>query len=541
MSTPTASAGKRQSTLTIPVWPGSLLLLVLVVSGMLIRFWAWVEMVIRILLFQFIVTASGDLLGPQLTFTNLYYDFPFTAVLQQPQLTSEGETVIMAKRLRLTLENIPVAGQAIMISEVQFVEPVVRFLWHDVGGGLVGFNSNFFTVEDGEQYTDSFSTVPSDFLRIRELSIVRGGLYFQLPSGGDMSIGDIETTLETTAKASSPGRYRIEFDVDRPPALMLDVDGWLDIDTATLDVDSFFGRVNIEQDKIDQLPRDLQKLFDAYKIAGDVRMRADGTIPFTALHDTHLDIELRLTDAHSQVGDYMLPIPSAIGALNLSDGVVGLDQMQITFAKKGNAHLSGHLHLEPGLPFDVAFDVDQVKLEYILANAGSDLHGYSGLIGAQGAVESRVDDTLGALSGHAFVTLAHGDLLNVPIVEGLEEAVVQQDDWPAGNDRGSMEMAFTPTRVELDDIVLEGDVLGVRGSGEINYDGGINFRFNAGPLERMQMNLGGLGHALGFVTDRLVTYQVTGTWSHPRFDGRLLGVGTRHRTRTESSTAGSGQ
>ena len=81
-------------------------------------------MVIRILLFQFIVTASGDLLGPQLTFTNLYYDFPFTAVLQQPQLTSEGETVIMAKRLRLTLEHIPVAGQAIMISEVQFVEPV---------------------------------------------------------------------------------------------------------------------------------------------------------------------------------------------------------------------------------------------------------------------------------------------------------------------------------------------------------------------------------------------------------------------------------
>ena len=109
------------------------------------------------------------------------------------------------------------------------------------------------------------------------------GLYFQLPSGGDMPIDDIETTLETTAKASSPGRYRIEFDVDRPPALKPDVDGWLDIDTATLDVDSFFGRVNIEQDKIEQLPRDLQKLFDAYKIAGDVRMRADGTIPFTAL------------------------------------------------------------------------------------------------------------------------------------------------------------------------------------------------------------------------------------------------------------------
>ena len=98
--------------------------------------------------------------------------------------------------------------------------------------------------------------MPSDFLRISELSIVRGGLYFQLPSGGDMSIDDIETTLETTARHRRPGRYRIEFDVDRPPTLKLDVDGWLDIDTAALDVDSFFGRVNIEQDKIEQLPRD---------------------------------------------------------------------------------------------------------------------------------------------------------------------------------------------------------------------------------------------------------------------------------------------
>ena len=250
----TVSTGNNHPKPIVPVWPGSLLLLLLVLSGMVIRFWAWVEMTIRFLLFQFIVTASGDLLGPQLTFTNIYYDFPFTAVLQQPQLTSEGETIVMAKRLRLTLEQIPVAGQAIMISEVSFIEPVVRFLWDDHEGGLVGFNSGFFTVEDGEQYTDSFSTVPSDFLHMKLLSIVRGGLYFRFPNGNDISIDDIETSLETTATASSPGRYRIEFDVDRPPALTLDLDGWLDIDTAKLDVDSFFARVNIDQGKIDQLP-----------------------------------------------------------------------------------------------------------------------------------------------------------------------------------------------------------------------------------------------------------------------------------------------
>ena len=111
------------------------------------------------------------------------------------------------------------------------------------------------------------------------------------------------------------------------------------------------------------------------------------------------------------------------------------------------------------------------RMQSVICTAG-------GLIGA-GAVESRVDDALGALSGHAFVTLAH-------VICSMFRSRGWRRPWcsrilASGQRQGSMEMAFTPTRVELDDIVLEGDVLGVRESGEINYDGGIN-SFNAGPL-----------------------------------------------------------
>ena len=540
MSAQTASADKKSATFTVPVWPGSLLLLLLVMTGMAVRFWAWVEMAIRFLLFQFIVTASGDLLGPQLTFTNIYYDFPFTAVLQQPQLTSEGETVVLAKRLRLTLEQIPVAGKAIMISEVRFLEPVIRFLWNE-DGELIGFNSNFITVDDGEQYTDSFSTVPSDFLRMEVLSIVRGGLYFRLPGGDEISIDDIETSLDTTSSDSTPGVYRIEFDVDRPPALTLDLDGSLDIDTAELDVESFFAKVNIDQNKIDQLPDDLRKIFEEYQVAGDVRLRADGTVPFASLIDTNLDIELKMVDAQSRILDYVIPVPNTIGNFNIADGVIGLDQMNVTFKNKGNMMLSGHLEMAEGMPFDLSYDIDRMRLLHVLERAGSDLQGFDGIIGAQGKVESRTDDFIGSLSGHAFVTLSDGDLLNVPMIEGLEEAVLEKKGWPTGHDKGSMEVAFTPSRLELDDIVLEGEDLGVRGSGEINFDGEINFRFNAGPLEKMQMRMGSFGHALGFVTDRLVTYQVTGTWSEPRFDGRLLGLGTRRRLQDAATASDSGQ
>ena len=92
--------------------------------------------------------------------------------------------------------------------------------------------------------------------------------------------------------------------------------------------------------------------------------------------------------------------------------------------------------------------------------------------------------------------------------------------------------------MELDDIVLEGCAWRA-GLGEINYDGGINFRFNAGPLADADEPCG-LGHALGFVTDRLVTYQVTGTQSH-QIRWTLARAGHGRRSRNDSSTAGSGQ
>ena len=50
-------------------------------------------------------------------------------------------------------------------------------------------------------------------------------------------------------------------------------------------------------------------------------------------------------------------------------------------------------------------------------------------------------------------------------------------------------------------------------------------RFNAGPLEKAQESIPLVGDVLGLLTDRIVTYHVTGTWSKPKFDVRPLGLG----------------
>ena len=498
-------------------------------------------MAIRFWLFQFIMTASGDLLGPQLHFTNLQYHFPFTVVLQAPELTSEEESFLMARRMRLTLERLPISGEPIQFSEIVFIRPAIRVIWKE-DGTLVGLNGGFIKSIEGEQYTKAFSTAPSDFLRIRRIDIEQGSVRLEPINEPPILINDITTWLDAQPDSSAPGQYRIDLAIDRAPALVSDLGATLDIDKGVLDIQSFNAEMVVDPDEADKLPDDLRRIFDEYQVAGDMRLRAEGQMTFGSYDDMDLVIEVQLEDGTATFDEFQFPVPRLEGDFQIRDGVVDLESMIVTLEHDGHVSLSGHLHLVEGMPFDVFVDMNRVQLGGVLRRIRPDLPSYTGLMSLQGSVESQVDDVIGHLSGHGVFSLSQGDLFNVPIVHGIEHAVFEgtemesEEQWPRGHDRSSMEIALNPHRIEIDDFILEGDVLGVRGSGEISYDGSVNFRFNAGPLEKMQMQLGVIGDVFGFLTDRLVTYQVTGTWEDPVFNGRPLGLGTAHRAHIASQS-----
>ena len=90
---------------------------------------------------------------------------------------------------------------------------------------------------------------------------------------------------------------------------------------------------------------------------------------------------------------------------------------------------------------------------------------------------------------------------------------------------------YTPNRphvgrgMQLRDIECVSGGVGARGEGEILYDGTLNLRVNAGPLELMQNDMGAIGDVLGAVTDSLLKYHVTGPWKTPVLEVRPLGIG----------------
>ncbi|MCH2149921.1 MAG: AsmA family protein, partial [Phycisphaerales bacterium] len=381
--------------------------MLLVLTGVVVRCWAWVEMAIRFWLFQFIMTASGDLLGPQLHFANLQYQFPFTVVLQAPELTSEDESFLMARRMRLTLERLPISGEPIQFSKIVFVRPVVRVIWKE-DGSLVGLNGEFIRSIDGEQYTKAFSTAPSDFLRIERIDIEQGSLRFEPFSEPPILINDITTWLDAQPNSSTPGEYRIDLAVDRSPALVSDMEAVLDIDQGHLTIQSFNAEMIVDPDDADDLPDDLKRIFDEYQVAGDMRLRAEGTIPFGAFNDMNVIMEVQLEDGSASFDGFQIPVPRLEGDMNIHGGVIDLESMIVTLEYGGHVSLSGHLGFDEGMPFDLFVDMDRVQLGGVLRRVRPDLPNYTGLMSLQGSVESQVDDVIGHLSGHGVFSLSQG-------------------------------------------------------------------------------------------------------------------------------------
>lgn len=509
--------------------PGAMLIGLLVASGMLIRFWAWAEITIRIWLFNFIMLASGDVLGPTLHFTDLQYTFPMTVTLQAPELDEEGKAFLSARRMRLTLERIPVAGRAIEISEVLFDRPVLRFRWRE-DGSLIGLNTDFIRSYEGEEYTQGISTNPSDFLAIRLIDVSGGSLQFE-PYGSDaIRIDDISLQIDATPRDGYPGLYSFDSSVERPPVMGIDLNGSLNIDSGDIIVDNFLGQLSVDPDEIETLPDDIRSFVEHYRIVGDVGLRIDGRVPLSEPAASDLLVELQIEQSGARVADYLIPIPKLMADLHIHSRRVVLEQLVLHLPRSGTMMMTGDLDFEPPRVFDVQFDVTDLHLDAVLAQLQDGHPRYSGLIGITGEVTSQADEVLQHLSGNGSLHLTRGDILNVPVVKGLQEAVLGKPEWPMGDDEGSLLFALEPNRLVIDDLSLEGDHMGVRGEGELYFDSSINFRFNAGPLEKLQMNLGGIGDVFGFITDRLVTYQVTGDWDEPRFSGRVLGLGTQHRS-----------
>jgi len=481
-------------------------------------------------------------LEPQLSFVALDYTPPGAVQLRDAALTARDGTRVMAfDAFGLTLAEMPRYGEPVVIEEVSLGRGTVNLIRDPLGGGFRGLTpfvkagpSQSFTAaapapapptaQPRDELPHRFQL--SDVLRLRRIEVRELALRYDPGDGRPpMVLDGITTTLTIVpdTEQAEPGWYALSCNMDRGDLFRLTFAGRLNLDTFVADVDAARLHLTVSPETIARLPPELQELLRRHEAAGRLTVYLHGRIPLTRWVDGEAQIQVELEEFEVAAGDYRLPIDGLTTEMKLSGGRLELTSL-LAKLLKGTLRLKGYIDVGgDGRPASLEWAADDVDLNALLRRHGrseeEQASELTGRLSTLGVVNATLADAPRSLSGAGQVRIRDGRLLWIPIVQQLTDAMRSAMRLPAGrgqpDHRADIAFNFQTAGVRVTRGEVRTTLLAARGTGLVGYDGSLDLRVHAGPLERLQSLLGDIGGAIARATDRLVTYHITGTMRQP--------------------------
>ena len=254
------------------------------------------------------------------------------------------------------------------------------------------------------------------------------------------------------------------------------------------------------------------------------------------MNQSAVQMKVLLTEALTSYSEYTFPLDELQLEASLQDGVVNATYRAYLLDGSLNGQTRADIaHLSEVDSLVATWNVKDVEIQETLRTLQPDqLPKYAGRLSTSGQATASLDvDRLAeTLSGDGQLTVRDGRLVLLPVISGLVKAVGSQrqptvDGGRRFRDEAEITFELTPDAVEAKEIVIVSPLVAARGDGEIYFDGRLDLRMNAGPLERIQEGLGAIGKIFGSISDRLVTYHVTGAVEDPKIGVKPLGLGAQ--------------
>lgn len=482
-----------------------------------------------------IVGIANSYLVPQIAYDGLDYQAPGTVTLAGVTFTApDGTRVLELEGLTVTLAQMPRIGEPLVIERLVFDRPTVRLIREIAPDGAAGFKGLSPIVKNAptrdDEVEDNFKL--SSVLRLRQIDFNGGSMLYDHGDGSPlMTISGFTTTIKSAPDEAQPGWYTLDVRSAVGPLVDLTLDGQVNLDTFTARVGrlNFAGRLTAES--AGALPPQLQTLVQRYRAQGQIDLTASGELPLTHPLAGALEADLSLTGFHVASGEYQVPIDTVHATASLAGGVATLSGL-VAETLDGTIRVSGEARLaETGRPASAIWTIDNIELRELL-QTNTQAEGPPRLAGrliGDGRLTTRLDDARGALEGAGEFHLRNGRVLVLPGLTQLAEVMHVVTTATAAkealNHEVDAEFNLGPDGVEFTSSEVTTEFLVARGTGTLGFDGSLDLAVNGGPMEKLQSLLGGLGDALGAVTDRLVKYRVRGTVAAPEVSVDPLGLG----------------
>jgi len=484
-----------------------------------------------------VVGITNSYLVPQIGYDTLDYQAPGTVVLSGVTLTApDGSDIFDLGELTITLAEVPTIGEPIHIERLTLHRPtlrLVREVREDGSIGLKGLHPIVKAVPSDTataEIEDNFKL--STVLQLRQIDLIEGAVFYDHGDGSPpMTIAGLTTTINAHPDETHAGWYTLDVESDLGPLAAMTLAGLVNLDTFAARIDSFTLSGHLSAASASMLPPQLQTLIAAYELTGQIDLAASGEVSLLDPLGAELEVSANLADFRVAAGEYQVPIRAARAEASLAGGVARLSMLTAEMLG-GEVRLTGEAQLaETGRPGRAAWEIEEVEVRELLrANVGAEgPPKLAGKLRAQGTLAAQLDDPHSTLEGAGELHLREGRVLVLPGLTQLASVMHVVTTAKTGEEAftHTVDAEFTlgPTGVEVASSEVTTEFLVARGTGTIGFDGSLDLAINGGPMEKLQSMLGGLGDALGAVTDRLVKYRIRGTIEEPEVSVAPLGIG----------------
>lgn len=489
-----------------------------------------------------IVGVANSYLVPRLAYEDIDFEAPGTVRLRGVTLTStdegtgEATTVLELAGMTVTLAEVPRIGEPIRIGRLVLESPTVRLIREVDANGRAGFRglSPIVRARPGDDDAVESNFRLSRVLRLEQIDVADGGFVLDMGDGAPpMTIAGLTATMNSAPDPDAAGMYTLDIETALGAMLELSLEGGIDLDTFLARIDRLWLVGRLDQESASALPSQLQTLIAAHNAAGHVEVSASGTVPLTDPIGGDARFDAVLTGFTLASTEYELPITRLEAAGTLEAGDVTVPGLR---AEMLGGRLSASVRAslrEPAAPAIATWEIQGFDLAGLLrVGDGESGDGprsadrLAGRLDALGIVSTTLAQPRPGLAGEGEAQIRDGRLLVLPGLTQLASVMnvaVRQDAEP--KHQADATFSLSPAGIEILSSEVNTEFLAARATGTIGFDRSLDLAVNAGPLEKLQSLLGGVGDLLGDMTDRLMKYRIRGTTADPRVTIVPLGVG----------------
>jgi hypothetical protein len=468
-----------------------------------------------------LLAIANDHLNPTLHFDTLVYTFPQTVTLTQVSLAENNVVVISADSITIEFAGIPKAGEPLVFQSVEFQSPMVRLI-KQADGTLLGITDLAKSDGGGSVKEDGGSTRLSDVLRIKKISVVSGGVSYEPPARPKMVLHPLTFELDRAQSAATDesGWYAFKASLTLDPVAELETTARLNLDNGDLELSPLTLDMSLTKPNYQVFTPEIQQFLVDNEIVGTLHGSMNGLIGLDNMSKTSLSFHVNLTDARTVIKGREIPIETLDLDGTYSQDV--LDFPKITAkAFHGQMELSGRFdYSQPGSPFEASLDGKDLKLEDAMHYEGRPSSDYTGDVTIKVTASGMMDDLAGTLTGEGTTEVVNGRIV---LVDMFRSKLKEKGDRQQ-TDRADVTFELKGDRIYFSKAVILGGLVGIRGTGDLYYDGRLNFLVNTGAVERLTGPLSAI--VQGFAGS-FVKYQVTGTMDDVEIGVLPFGLGAK--------------